>query len=111
MSIAELLEAGNGFVPDGGLVERGEDSEGVDERGEFGRSGAVVPEFEDALADFHEKLVVVVHLFDYLDQVRDELLFDSIVAFVIRELPRTSPITGIFPAAFSFSEGLSLFSY
>jgi hypothetical protein len=106
-----LFETGDGFVPDGRLVERGEDSERVDERWDFGRIGAVASKFENALADFHEKLVVVIHLFDYLDQVRDELLFDSIVAFVIRELPRTSPITGIFPAAFSFSEGLSLFSY
>jgi hypothetical protein len=32
LSVGELFETGDGFVPDGRLVERGEDSERVDER-------------------------------------------------------------------------------
>ena len=73
----KLLQPLHSLVPHWGLVKRGEYSERVYQCGELKRGFAVLFEFEDALAHIDEKLIVIIHLLDDLDDVRDQLILNS----------------------------------
>jgi hypothetical protein len=92
------------------LVKRCENPEGIDEGGELGCVLTVLFEVEDALADFDKELIVVVHLFDDLDKVGNELLLNATMTCISEQVPRTAPIADILAAALSFKEALSLLS-
>lgn len=92
------------------MIERGKDSEGVNECRYLFRVAADSFEIENAFTNFSEEVVVVVHLFNDFDEVGNELIFDSVVAWVYARVPRTAPMRYILLAAFSLREGLSLFS-
>ncbi len=52
----------------------------MDEDGEFFIVVAEGLELEEALTDLDEEIVIIVHLFDDLNDVGDELIPDAIVA-------------------------------
>lgn len=106
-----MFETSDSPVSDWGLVQGGQNAEGVDEIGHFFRAIGIFFEFENAICDFEEKVIVVVHLFDDFDEVGDELIPDSVMAWVRRGVPRTAPMTAILEAALILRDGLSLLSY
>jgi hypothetical protein len=110
LSLCQSFEAGDCLVADWGLVERSEDSERIDEGGDFVGVAAEAFEVEDAFADLDEEVVLVIHLFDDFDEVGDELILDPAMACLVCDVPRTDPMREILVAALSFREGLSLFS-
>ena len=78
--VDKLLNGLHCLLPDGGLVEGGEDFEGREEDVAFIVILAIGFEFEEALGDLDEELVLVVHLLDDLDEVGDEFVADAVVA-------------------------------
>lgn len=81
--VSELFEAGDGSIPNWGLVEGGQNAEGVDKIGDFFWTIGAFFEFQDSVCYFEEKVIIVIHLFDDFDEVGDEFVPDSIVSCLI----------------------------
>lgn len=106
----QLLKRHDGLLPDGGLVEGGEDFEGRNQDVALGRIAAALAQLEQLLGHLHEELVIVVHFVDYFDQVRYEFVPHAVVSWVDQHVPSTLAMAEILEAALSLRVGLSLLS-
>jgi len=111
LSFSQFFETVHSFISNRWLVQRGKHSQWIDQRWDLHSIATITFKFQNSFTNFHQKLVIIVHLLDYLNYVGNELFFDSIVTFIMEQIPRTKPITGILVAALSLREGLSLLSY
>lgn len=79
LSHCELLQTASSLVSHWRLVQRRKYPQGIYQGRQLIRTLAELLQVENALAYLYQELVVVVHLLDYLDKVRNQLLLNAVV--------------------------------